>query len=42
MYLRAYEKAAEHFRRANAIQRHDATYMQLGKVSTRAHYYKAR
>jgi len=32
MYLRQYETAADQFRRANAIQRHDATFMQLGKV----------
>jgi hypothetical protein len=32
MYLRQYDTAADQFRRANAIQRHDATFMQLGKV----------
>jgi Bardet-Biedl syndrome 4 protein len=32
MYLKQYEPAAECFRRANSIQRHDATFMQLGKV----------
>jgi Bardet-Biedl syndrome 4 protein len=32
MYLKQYEKAADCFRRANSIQRHDATFMQLGKV----------
>ena len=34
MYLKQYEGAADCFKRANAIQRHDATYMQLGKVFT--------
>lgn len=36
MYLRQYDTAADQFRRANAIQRHDATFMQLGKVRSRA------
>ena len=32
MYLRQYVQAVECFTRANAIQRHDITFMQLGKV----------
>jgi len=40
MYLKQYEGAADCFKRANAIQRHDATYMQLGKVYTLQEEYK--
>ena len=40
MYLKQYEPAADCFKRANAIQRHDATYMQLGKVFTLQEEYK--
>jgi len=40
MYLKLYEQAADCFKRANAIQRHDATYMQLGKVYTLQEEYK--
>jgi len=40
MYLKLYEPAADCFKRANAIQRHDATYMQLGKVYTLQEEYK--
>ena len=40
MYLKQYEGAADCFKRANAIQRHDATYMQLGKVFTLQEEYK--
>lgn len=32
MYLKRYREAIEQFENANAIQRHDATYMQLGRV----------
>ena len=32
MYLKDYEQAVECFERANDVQRHDATYMMLGKV----------
>eukprot|EP01064_Diplonema_japonicum_P039200 TRINITY_DN9778_c1_g4_i1.p1 TRINITY_DN9778_c1_g4~~TRINITY_DN9778_c1_g4_i1.p1 ORF type:complete len:438 (+),score=30.13 TRINITY_DN9778_c1_g4_i1:70-1383(+) len=34
LYLKNYEKAEETFVKANVIQRHDATYMQLGKLYT--------
>lgn len=40
MYLKQYDGAADCFKRANAIQRHDATYMQLGKVFTLQEEYK--
>ena len=40
MYLKQYEEAADCFKRANAIHRHDATYMQLGKVFTLQEEYK--
>ena len=40
MYLKQYTHAADCFKRANAIQRHDATYMQLGKVFTLQEEYK--
>jgi len=41
MYLKHYERSIECFRRANLIQRHDATFMQLGKVHTLQENYKA-
>jgi Bardet-Biedl syndrome 4 protein len=31
MYLKQYDAAADCFKKANGLQRHDATYMQLGK-----------
>lgn len=34
LYLKNYSAAEESFMRANAIQRHDATYIQLGKLYT--------
>ena len=40
MYLKQYEMAADCFRRANAVQRHDTTYMQLGKVFTLQEDYR--
>mmetsp|Transcript_62300 Transcript_62300/g.103602 ORF Transcript_62300/g.103602 Transcript_62300/m.103602 type:complete len:447 (-) Transcript_62300:223-1563(-) len=40
LYLKQYEAAAEALKRANAIQRHDATYMQLGKVYTLQEDYR--
>lgn len=33
MYMKQYSKAVDMFEQANAIQRHDATYLHLGKVS---------
>ena len=33
-YLRRWEDAKECFQRANAVQRHDCTYLQLGKILT--------
>mmetsp|Transcript_31597 Transcript_31597/g.102986 ORF Transcript_31597/g.102986 Transcript_31597/m.102986 type:complete len:413 (+) Transcript_31597:163-1401(+) len=41
MYLKLYEQATDSFQRANQIQRHDATYMQLGKLYTLQENYKA-
>jgi len=41
MYLKVYDKAIDGFRKANQIQRHDATFMQLGKVYTLQENYKA-
>uniref|UniRef100_A0A7S3GDF2 Uncharacterized protein n=1 Tax=Palpitomonas bilix TaxID=652834 RepID=A0A7S3GDF2_9EUKA len=41
MFLKKYKEAIESFRHANSIQRHDATYMQLGKVYTLQENYKA-
>merc|ERR1719261_946978 len=41
MYLRQYVQAVECFTRANAIQRHDITFMQLGKVYALQEYYKS-
>ena len=40
MYLKQYESSAECFKRANSIQRHDTTYMQLGKVYTLQEQYR--
>jgi len=40
MYLKQYEASAECFKKANAIQRHDTTYMQLGKVYTLQEQYR--
>jgi len=41
LYLKEYANAIEDFQQANAIQRHDATYMQLGKVYTLQENYEA-
>merc|ERR1719261_1181593 len=41
MYLRQYENSVECFTRANAIQRHDITFMQLGKVYALQEDYKS-
>jgi len=41
MYLRQYVQAVECFTRANAIQRHDITFMQLGKVYALQEDYKS-
>ncbi len=35
MYLKQYDKSIECFNNANELQRHDVTYMQLGKVCAR-------
>jgi Bardet-Biedl syndrome 4 protein len=32
MYLKQYDKSIEAFNNANSMQRHDVTFMQLGKV----------
>eukprot|EP01112_Ceratiomyxa_fruticulosa_P004571 TRINITY_DN1510_c0_g1_i3.p1 TRINITY_DN1510_c0_g1~~TRINITY_DN1510_c0_g1_i3.p1 ORF type:complete len:446 (-),score=106.20 TRINITY_DN1510_c0_g1_i3:95-1432(-) len=40
-YLQEYERAAECLKRANAISRHDSTYMQLGKLYSIQENYKA-
>ena len=40
MYLKQYEAAIECLKRANLIQRHDATFMQLGKVYTLQEQYR--
>ena len=34
LYLKNYDRAEECFIKANVIQRHDSTYMQLGKLYT--------
>eukprot|EP01052_Picozoa_sp_SAG31_P040656 SAG31_NODE_5941_length_2247_cov_1.585661_2_plen_126_part_00 len=34
MYLKQYDRAIDSFQNANSIQRHDSTFMQLGKVYT--------
>lgn len=41
MYLKNYAKAVECFRAANELQRHDSTFMQLGKVFSLQENYKA-
>merc|ERR1719262_1983698 len=41
MYLRLYDQAIECFTRANSIQRHDITFMQLGKVYALQEDYKS-
>jgi len=41
LYLKAYQEACDDFKAANAIQRHDSTYMQLGKVYTLQENYEA-
>jgi len=41
MYLKMYERAVESFQKANSVQPHDTTYMQLGKVYTLQENYKA-
>mmetsp|Transcript_2780 Transcript_2780/g.7462 ORF Transcript_2780/g.7462 Transcript_2780/m.7462 type:complete len:425 (-) Transcript_2780:255-1529(-) len=41
MYLRQYENSIECFTKANAIQRHDVTFMQLGKVYALQEDYKS-
>jgi len=40
LYLKQYDAAADALKRANAIQRHDATFMQLGKVYTLQEDYR--
>ena len=40
LYLKNYESAEENFLHANSIQRHDSTYMQLGKVYTHQEQYQ--
>jgi len=41
MYLKQYDQAVENFKSANAIHRHDSTYIQLGKVYTFQEDYKS-
>merc|ERR1712232_354181 len=41
MYLRQYENSVECFSKANQIQRHDVTFMQLGKVYGLQEDYKS-
>jgi len=40
LYLKNYERADESFIKANVIQRHDATYVQLGKLYTLQEKYQ--
>eukprot|EP01006_Ploeotia_vitrea_P030512 TRINITY_DN62906_c0_g1_i1.p1 TRINITY_DN62906_c0_g1~~TRINITY_DN62906_c0_g1_i1.p1 ORF type:complete len:441 (-),score=29.92 TRINITY_DN62906_c0_g1_i1:114-1436(-) len=40
LYLKNYDKAEECFIKANVIQRHDSTYMQLGKLYTLQEKYQ--
>lgn len=40
LYLKAFEQAIDAFQEANDIQRHDSTFMQLGKVYTLQEKYK--
>ncbi|KAL1512318.1 hypothetical protein AB1Y20_005580 [Prymnesium parvum] len=39
-HLKQYDAAIECFKRANLVQRHDSTYMQLGKVYTLQEQYR--
>mmetsp|Transcript_15032 Transcript_15032/g.41072 ORF Transcript_15032/g.41072 Transcript_15032/m.41072 type:complete len:466 (-) Transcript_15032:165-1562(-) len=41
LYLKQYEQAIEALKRANSMQRHDATYVQLGKVYTLLEDYRS-
>ena len=41
MYLKEYDQSVDCFRQANEIQRHDTTFMQMGKVYTLQENYKA-
>jgi Bardet-Biedl syndrome 4 protein len=41
MYLKDYDRAIECFQQANSINRHDATFLQLGKVHTLREDFKA-
>lgn len=41
MYLKQYDESVDCFRQANEIQRHDTTYVQMGKVYTLQENYKA-
>jgi len=41
LYLRQYDEALEAFTRANEVQRHDVTFLQLGKVHVLRENYKA-
>lgn len=41
VYLKAYDQAIECFKNANFLQKHDSTFMQLGKVYTLQENYKA-
>lgn len=41
VYLKQYDRAADALRNANSIQRHDSTFMQLGKVYTLQEDYQA-
>ena len=40
MYLKEYDQSVDCFRQANEIQRHDTTFMQMGKVFTLQENYK--
>lgn len=41
LYLKHYDQAVERFQQANTINRHDATFLQLGKVYTMQDNFKA-
>lgn len=41
MYLKQYKESIKCFQSANSIQRHDSTFMQLGKVYTMQEEYKS-
>jgi Bardet-Biedl syndrome 4 protein len=41
VYLKQYDRALDAFQNANSIQRHDSTFMQLGKVYTLQEDYQA-